>query len=118
MTLRTPAVFLVASLALVACGKKDEPPPASAAAPAAAAPADPALAKLYAQTCAACHGQPGTGAPQAGVAADWTERKAQGMDVLVQHTLEGFKGMPPMGSCADCSEEDFRKLIAYMAGMS
>ncbi len=107
----------VAALLLSACSER-EAPPAVAAVPAAAAvaaPADPALARLYEQTCKTCHGAPGTGAPLTGDAAAWASRSAQGLEVLVEHTVSGFKGMPPLGSCADCSEDDFVALIRYMA---
>ncbi|HUP93178.1 MAG TPA: c-type cytochrome [Solimonas sp.] len=98
------------------CGGDKSPAPSAAAPAAAAMPSDPALAKLYSQTCMACHTKPGSGAPQAGT-ADWEPRKAQGMDVLLQHTVSGYKGMPPLGSCMDCGEDDFKALIRFMAQM-
>lgn len=99
---------------LGACGQEAPPPPAPATVT-AAAPADPKLAKLYTQTCKACHTSPGSGAPQAGDRAAWEPRLAQGMATLVEHTVSGFKGMPPLGSCMDCSEQEFEALIRYMA---
>jgi cytochrome c5 len=124
--MRTIVATLVVLLA--ACGKSEPPAPASAppaatlAADAPGAPppgaiADPKIARLYDQTCKACHGRAGSGAPQAGIAADWRDRIDQGMDLLVKHTLEGYQGMPPLGTCGDCTEEEFRALIRYMAGL-
>lgn len=108
------AVIIAVSLSwLCACS---EPAPPAPAASAAAAPADPAIARLYAQTCQSCHGTPGTGAPLTGDTAAWAPRLAQGMDTLLAHTIDGYKGMPPLGGCADCSEDDFVALIRYMAG--
>ena len=111
------------ALALAACGGK---PPVPAPAPATsiatptpsgpAVPADPKLAKLYEQTCKACHTNPASGAPQAGDAKAWAPRVAQGMPALLQHAIGGYKGMPPMGSCMDCSQQDFEALINFMAG--
>ena len=83
-----------------------------------AAPADPKLAKLYAQTCKACHTNPGSGAPQVGDGAAWQPRVAQGMNVLIEHAVSGYKGMPPLGSCMDCNEKDFDALIRFMSGPS
>ncbi len=47
--------------------------------------------------------------------AAWAPRLAQGGSVLLNHTLSGYKGMPPLGSCMDCSEEDFLALIQFMS---
>lgn len=78
---------------------------------------DPArLGTLYVQTCMACHTSPGSGAPQAGDRTAWEPRLAQGMDALLAHTIDGHGGMPPLGSCMDCSEAEFEGLVRFMAG--
>lgn len=98
---------------LAGCGER----PASAQSPVVAAKTlSPELQAIYARSCATCHVVPATGAPQAGDAAAWAPRLAQGEDTLLDHTLNGFNAMPPMGACADCSEAQYRALIAYMAG--
>lgn len=86
--------------------------------PAAAQDAVPAeeLGRLYLQTCMACHTSAGSGAPQAGDRAAWEPRLRQGMDTLLAHTIDGYKGMPPLGSCMDCTEPQFEALIRFMAG--
>ena len=94
--------------ALCACDQE-------APAPAAAAP-DARLGRIYVQTCMACHTSPGSGAPQAGDRAAWQPRLGQGIDALVRHTIDGYKGMPPLGSCMDCTEAEFEGLIRFMAG--
>lgn len=104
------AACACAAAVLAGCGQDAGSPPE------AVAPADPKLARLYEQTCKTCHTNPGTGAPQTGDRQAWVPRIAQGMPVLVDHTINGFKGMPPLGSCMDCSEADFEALIRYMAG--
>ena len=113
MSAKKPALCLLA-VALAACGK---PAPSASEAP-AVMPADPKLARLYAQTCKTCHGLPASGAPQAGDLAAWQPRVAQGMNVLIDHTLTGFKGMPPLGACSDCTEQDFDALIKFMSGQA
>lgn len=58
--------------------------------------------------CSICHGpEPRVlvGAPQKGELKDWEPRFKQGMDVLMAHTCEGIRGMPPRGGCFECSDE-------------
>ena len=111
--------FASASLALLlsllaGCG--GQPAASASSAPVRTAALAPELQAIYARSCANCHGVPATGAPQAGDAAAWAPRIAQGEDTLLDHTLNGFNGMPPMGACADCSEAQYVALIGYMAG--
>jgi cytochrome c5 len=115
------AVPLIFATALAACGGKAPAPTATTPATApstatTAVPSDPKLAKVYSQTCKACHTAPGTGAPQAGDRNAWQPRLAQGMPVLLQHAINGYKGMPPLGSCMDCTEAEFEALINFMSG--
>jgi cytochrome c5 len=56
----------------------------------------------------------GTGAPLTGNSADWQDRLDQGMDILVQRVIEGYGGMPPLGMCFDCDEEQFTALVTFM----
>jgi len=111
-------VCLCASL-LAACGAEAPPTASQAAAAAAAAstPVDPKLARLYAQTCKSCHAFGAGGAPLTGDRAAWQPRAAQGMGVLLEHTVAGYKGMPPLGACMDCTEKEFEALIHFLAGM-
>jgi cytochrome c5 len=111
-------VCLCAAL-LAACGAEapSAASPAAAAAAAAATPADPKLARLYAQTCKSCHAPGAGGAPLTGDRAAWQARAAQGMGVLLEHTVAGYKGMPPLGACMACTEKEFEALIRFMAGM-
>ena len=105
-------------LLLAACGSgQDSKPASAAAAPAAAAPAaSPAIQKIYATTCSNCHGKPGTGAPQTGDIQAWAPRVAQGREIVLNHIINGYKGMPPMGMCMQCSEDDFVAVAEYMSG--
>ncbi|AZE69371.1 cytochrome c-type protein [Pseudomonas synxantha] len=54
-------------------------------------------------------------APKKGDQLAWKPRLEQGTDVLVKHVIEGFKAMPPRGLCMDCSEEDYKAVIAWMS---
>jgi cytochrome c5 len=75
------------------------------------------VAVLWAQHCALCHVNGEGGAPRLGDVAEWQPRVAQGTSVLLQHTLEGFNNMPPLGYCMSCEQEDFAALIQFMAGL-
>ena len=102
-------------LLLAACGSgQDSKPAAAAAAPPPAA--SPAIQKIYATTCSNCHGKPGTGAPQTGDIQGWAPRVAQGREIVLTHIINGYKGMPPMGMCMQCSEDDFVAVAEYMSG--
>lgn len=107
---RTPVVTAAAETAET--GKTEAPGLRAGSAP-HELPAD--LQGDYDRSCRVCHNIPGTGAPQAGNAQDWQPRLAQGLDGLLEHTVSGFQGMPPMGMCMHCSREAFTAFIAYMA---
>lgn len=110
-------LLIIASFFLVACGP-EKPPATSAAASAAAMeklPADLALADIYQRSCRSCHVLSTSGAPLTGDTAAWQPRMEQGMDTLLQHVIEGFGGMPPLGLCFECDEQQFQALIEFMA---
>lgn len=64
-----------------------------------------------------CHARPETGAPILGVPGDWRSSAARGEDAMLQNVVYGIRGMPPLGYCSACTEEDFRVLIRLMAGL-
>ena len=101
---------------LVACQERSPTPPTDADVLAAEAlrPARADLAATYERSCMACHGVR-SAAPLSGHAESWRPRLAQGMDTLLKHTREGLRGMPAMGMCPDCGEQDFRDLITFMS---
>ena len=115
MRLRSVLFLLCVVVALAACGQAGQPAPTPPAAATSAA-LSPELQAIYDRSCASCHSVAASGAPQSGDRSAWTVRVAQGADVLLDHTLNGFNAMPPLGACMDCSEEQFRALIAHMAG--
>ena len=91
------------------------------AAPAAAAAGEADLAtgqSVYQSKCLACHATGAAGAPKMGDKADWEPRIAQGMDTLVKHAIEGFKGakgyMPPKGGFTSLSDDEVKAAVAYM----
>lgn len=70
--------------------------------------------ELYDIYCTACHAVSASGAPQA-FTGEWEDRLDKGIDTLVTHAINGIGNMPPMGTCAECSEDDMKNIILYMA---
>lgn len=77
--------------------------------------ADQTAAERYNKSCVMCHASGAGGAPKTGVVADWEPRLALGMDAMVKSVDQGKGAMPPKGMCMDCSADEFKALIEYMA---
>ncbi len=79
-------------------------------------------ATIYNTVCFACHSTGAAGAPKTGDKAAWDPRIAQGMDVLKQHAVQGFKGskgvMPPKGGRADLPDADIEAAVEYLVAKS
>ncbi|MFP0196156.1 c-type cytochrome [Pseudomonas sp. PHC1] len=106
--------LLLLAVALAGCGE-DAKPPTSSGIARSAMPSDPALAQIYANSCQLCHANPAANAPLTGDRKAWEPRIQQGADTLLDHAINGYNGMPPMGQCVECSEEQFLRLIGFMA---
>jgi cytochrome c5 len=76
---------------------------------------DARLQGIYSRTCATCHANAETGAPQVHDIAAWKPRLAQGDEVLLTHMADGFNGMPPLGQCVECDADDLKNLMHFMA---
>jgi cytochrome c5 len=72
----------------------------------------------YEQVCHICHGAGLAGAPKFGDKADWAPRIAEGMATMVKRAIEGYKAMPPKGTCTNCSDDDIKKTVEYMVSHS
>lgn len=72
----------------------------------------------WSRSCALCHINGEGGAPRVGQADEWAPRVEQGEELMLEHTIEGYNNMPPLGYCMDCSRQDFLKLTRFMAGES
>ncbi|PKM13212.1 MAG: hypothetical protein CVV13_02210 [Gammaproteobacteria bacterium HGW-Gammaproteobacteria-3] len=71
--------------------------------------------EVYQYRCRGCHGKNTQGAPMPGDRYEWQRRSRQGMVVLMEHTLKGYKQtMPPRGGCPDCSDAELRRALDYM----
>jgi len=86
-----------------------------AAAPVAAASEGPRSGQqVYDTACHTCHTTGVAGAPKLGDAGDWADRIAKGTDTLHEHALKGFNGMPAMGLCNTCSDEEVIAAVDYI----
>ena len=74
--------------------------------------------KRYEETCHICHGAGLAGAPKLGDKSEWAPRIAEGIDTLMKHAIQGYKAMPPKGTCMSCSDEEIKKAIEYMISKS
>ena len=84
----------------------------------ASAQADARQITLFVNNCVQCHARPDTGAPRVGVAEDWQDAVGRGEDAMLVNTVQGIRGMPPLGYCSACSEDDLRLIIRMMTGVS
>lgn len=140
LRLTTPALILLAGLALAACDKTPPAPSVSTPAPVASA-APPAMEAppvvpvrvapvppehqagkaAFDKTCGLCHGAGTGGAPRPGDKANWAPRIAQGRETLYQHALLGFNGvagfMPARGGAA-LSDDEVKAGVDYMVFLS
>ena len=73
---------------------------------------------VFDTTCKMCHATGLAGAPKLGDKADWGARSKQGINTLVQHAINGFKGakgfMPPKGGNPALSDADIKAAVQYM----
>lgn len=103
--------------------------PTAAAPSVAAAATEPSagvdLAKgkaTYDAACFLCHTPGIAGAPKLGDGAAWQARRAQGVDTLYKHAINGFAGsagiMPAKGGRADLTDEDVKAAVDWMLSES
>ena len=70
---------------------------------------------IYNRSCFSCHAGGVAGAPIPGDADAWAPRIAKGREALVESVREGIPpGMPPMGLCMNCTDEDLAAAVDYM----
>jgi cytochrome c5 len=73
---------------------------------------------VYERACGICHAEGVAGAPRTDDAAAWKSRVAQGMTVLVEHAINGYRGeagyMPPRGGNNQLSDAEVAAAVAYM----
>ena len=71
---------------------------------------------VFTAVCTSCHSAGVLGAPKIDDKAAWTPRVQQGLDVLVNHAVNGIRSMPARGGDPTLSDEEITNAIVYMTG--
>lgn len=70
--------------------------------------------EVYNTKCRVCHSSGMNGAPKFAFLEDWAPRIERGIDDLLVVAIAGKGGMPPKGTCMDCSDNELKSAIQYM----
>lgn len=73
------------------------------------------LQSAYDRSCKTCHEVEATHSPQTGDVSAWDDILEQDMALVLERAINGYQGMPPGGQCFECSPEDLKTLILFMA---
>ncbi len=77
---------------------------------------------VYMNFCSSCHASGIAGAPKVGDKQAWSSRIQQGMEVLNERAIKGYKGeagyMPAKGGNAALSDDEVAAAVAYMVEQS
>ncbi|MDT8318806.1 MAG: c-type cytochrome [bacterium] len=73
---------------------------------------------IFRAFCRSCHTSRIIKAPNIGDSQAWKARISQGDDILLDHVVKGYRGMPPKGTCSNCSIEELKKTISYIVSKS
>jgi cytochrome c5 len=72
---------------------------------------------IYNRSCFSCHEAGVSGAPITGDDEAWAPRVAKGREALLKSVKDGIPpGMPPMGLCMSCTDEELNAAIDFMLG--
>jgi cytochrome c5 len=76
---------------------------------------DLALGKsVFNHTCLTCHGNSVRNAPRVGDMHVWQPRLVQGLDVLIEHALDGHGRMPAKGGYSTLTDHEVSSAVAYV----
>lgn len=70
--------------------------------------------EVYNKVCAACHATGVMGAPKVGAKDQWEPRLAQGLNTLLNHSVNGLRSMPAKGGDSSLTEANLKDAIVYM----
>lgn len=86
---------------------------------ASSAPAEEASGEsVFQSSCGACHSTGAAGAPKIGEPDAWSARIDQGIDMLVDHAINGINTMPAKGGNAALSDDEVRAAVEYIVNSS
>ena len=69
---------------------------------------------VYSGACATCHNIGLAGAPKFADASSWGARPDKGIEALTASVKNGLNGMPAMGMCMDCSDDELSLAVQHM----
>jgi len=69
---------------------------------------------IYDAACAVCHQNGLAGAPIFGDKLSWGYRVNKSLDELTYSVKNGLRGMPAMGLCMNCSDQELEMAVSYI----
>ena len=69
---------------------------------------------VYDVACAVCHQNGLAGAPVFGDKSAWGYRVNKSLDELTYSVKNGLRGMPAMGLCMNCSEQELESAVSFI----
>lgn len=104
-------LLLLVGLALSGCGSSTS----SSEDDTVAAKPERTGEEVYNKYCQNCHQGGTAGSPRFGDREAWEERLEKGREALITSVREGMPpGMPKMGLCLNCSEQELAASVDYM----
>ena len=77
--------------------------------------------QTYKSACSVCHDAGTAGAPVAGDKSAWASRLEQGIEIMVDHAINGYQGehgyMPAKGGNSSIEDEQVRAAVQYMINL-
>ena len=77
--------------------------------------------EIYEANCASCHDEGALSSPKTGEVSEWTARIDQGMETLIQKSIDGYiaeGNMPAKGGNDALTNEEVANAVAYMVDES
>ncbi|OSI11179.1 c-type cytochrome [Neisseria zoodegmatis] len=76
--------------------------------------------QIFNKVCLQCHAADSNvpNAPRITNNGEWAPRIAKGFDTLFNNALNGFNAMPAKGGQSDLTDDELKRVIAYMANQS
>ena len=68
----------------------------------------------YNTYCTGCHTTGAGGAPKLGDATAWQPLLKQGIKTLYDNAIKGIGGMPPKGTCINCTDQEIQNAVTYL----
>ena len=69
---------------------------------------------VYNISCVGCHATGVLQSPKLGDNADWSKREQQGLEVLLEHAIKGYKNMPAKGGNPTFKDQEIENAIIHM----